>query len=59
MPPANPYVEQMRHFGAVIRGEELPLTDAADGTRTLELTLAVREAARDGGNDPGRAGANT
>lgn len=59
VPPANPYVEQMRHFGAVIRGEELPLTDAADGTRTLELTLAVRDAARAGGNDPGRGRANT
>ncbi len=45
VPPANPYVEQTRHFGAVVRREELPLTDAADGTRTLELTLAVRETA--------------
>ncbi|WP_225770020.1 Gfo/Idh/MocA family protein [Inquilinus sp. Marseille-Q2685] len=48
VPPANPYVEQMRHFGAVVRREELPLTDAADGTRTLELTLAVREASLGG-----------
>ncbi|NML47452.1 Gfo/Idh/MocA family oxidoreductase [Ramlibacter sp. G-1-2-2] len=46
--PGNPYVEQMRHFGAVIRREEAPLTDAADATRTLEVTLAVRQAARSG-----------
>lgn len=46
VPPADPYVEQLRHFGAVIRREEVPLTNAADGTRTLELTLAVRDAGR-------------
>jgi predicted dehydrogenase len=45
---ANPYIEQMRHFGAVIRRKEQPLTDAFDATRTLEVTLAVRDAARSG-----------
>ncbi|MFT3717741.1 Gfo/Idh/MocA family protein [Pseudorhodoferax sp.] len=46
--PADPYIEQMRHFGAVIRREEAPLTDALDATRTLEVTLAVRQAAQSG-----------
>lgn len=45
---SNPYIEQMRHFGAVIRHEELPVLDAFDATRTLEVTLAVRAAARSG-----------
>jgi len=45
---SNPYVEQMRHFGAVIRREEQPLVDAVDATRTLEITLGVRAAARAG-----------
>lgn len=45
---ADPYVEQMRHFGAVIRREEKPLTDGFDATRTLEVTLAVRQAAQSG-----------
>ena len=45
---ADPYIEQIRHFGAVIRRDELPLTDALDGTRTLEVTMAVREAALGG-----------
>lgn len=44
----NPYIEQMRHFGAVIRREEQPIVDAFDASRTLEVTLAVREAARTG-----------
>ena len=45
---ANPYVEQMRHFGAVIRREEHPVIDALDATRTLEVTMAVRQAAQSG-----------
>ena len=45
---ADPYIEQMRHFGAVIRREEVPLTDGFDATRTLEVTLAVRKAAQSG-----------
>ncbi|MDR6859973.1 Gfo/Idh/MocA family oxidoreductase [Variovorax guangxiensis] len=45
---SNPYVEQMRHFGAVIRREEQPVADAFDATRTLEVTLAVRAAAQVG-----------
>jgi predicted dehydrogenase len=44
----DPYAEQMRHFGAVIRREEKPLTDAFDATRTLEVTQAIRKAAQSG-----------
>lgn len=45
---ANPYVEQMRHFGAVIRREEAPLVDGFDATKTLQVTSSIREAARSG-----------
>lgn len=46
---ANPYALQLRHFGAVIRREEAPITDALDATRTLEVTLAVLSAGKSGG----------
>ncbi|WP_435609599.1 Gfo/Idh/MocA family protein [Pseudomonas knackmussii] len=39
---------QLEHFVRVARGEEQPLTDAADGGRTLALIEAVREAAASG-----------
>jgi predicted dehydrogenase len=42
----DPYEEQLRHLVGVVRGEEAPLISAADGTRTLQATLAVHEAAR-------------
>ena len=45
---ADPYAEQIRHLCAVVRGAEEPVISAADGTRTLEVTLAVHEAARTG-----------
>ncbi|WP_083897498.1 Gfo/Idh/MocA family protein [Azospirillum sp. B506] len=45
---ANPYVNQLRHFVRVIRGEEEPIVGADDATRTLTATLAVHQAA-DGG----------
>ncbi len=43
--PEYPYQEQMRHFAAVIRGEETPVVSGPDATRTLEATLAVHQAA--------------
>lgn len=43
--PGNPYTEQLRHFAAVIRGSEAPLTGGRDATRTLAATLAVKQAA--------------
>jgi len=42
------YDEQLRHFRAVIEGEEKPLCPAADAARSLEATLAVRAAAQSG-----------
>jgi predicted dehydrogenase len=45
---ANPFVEQIRHFAAVIRGEETPRITGEDGARTLAVTLAVRDAAKSG-----------
>jgi predicted dehydrogenase len=43
-----PYAEQLRHFAAVVAGEEAPVCSALDGWRTLEATLAVTEAAASG-----------
>ncbi len=39
------YVAQIRHFAAVIRGQEVPRISGADATRTLAATLAVFESA--------------
>jgi predicted dehydrogenase len=47
--PADPYVEQMRNFSAVIRGEEEPVVSGEEGTRTLAATLAITESAAIGG----------
>ncbi|MBU9400117.1 Gfo/Idh/MocA family protein [Burkholderia multivorans] len=41
---ADPYHEQMRHFAAVIAGDEAPLCSADDAARTLAATLAVHRA---------------
>ena len=43
-----PYTEQLRHFAAVVAGEEDPVCSALDGYRTLEATLAVTQAAQSG-----------
>jgi len=39
---------QLQHFVRVARGEEAPLTDAADAGRTLALIEAIRQAAASG-----------
>jgi predicted dehydrogenase len=44
----DPYAEQMRHFRAVVEGQEEPLCSAADAMRSLEATLAVATAANSG-----------
>ncbi|MDR3451465.1 MAG: Gfo/Idh/MocA family oxidoreductase [Rhodoferax sp.] len=44
----DPYECQLQHFKAVIDGSETPLCSALDGLRTLQATLAVREAAATG-----------
>lgn len=46
--PADPWVEELRHFTRIIRHGEKPLLDADGGTRTLAATLAVAESARTG-----------
>jgi predicted dehydrogenase len=46
--PADPYVEQMRNFAAVIRGEVAPIVSGAEGARTLAATLAIKESAATG-----------
>ncbi len=45
---ADPYYEQMRHFAAVIRGNETPVVSGAEGLRTLATTLAITESAKTG-----------
>ena len=41
--PADPLVLQLQHFCRVVRGQEPPLVDGADGARTLAVALAVQE----------------
>jgi predicted dehydrogenase len=45
---ADPYPRQLHHFARVIRGEEAPLIDVAEGTRTLAATLAITQSAKTG-----------
>jgi len=45
---ADTYLRQIEHFARVIRREEEPLVSGLDGVRTLEATLAVKEAAATG-----------
>jgi predicted dehydrogenase len=48
VPHADPYPRQLHHFARVIRGEEKPVIDAAEGARTLAATLAIAESAKTG-----------
>lgn len=41
--PCDPYVEQLRHFCRVVRGEEPPRTSGEDARRSLAVAMAVRE----------------
>lgn len=41
--PADPLTRQLEHFCRVIRGEEPPLVDSRDATRSLAVALAVLE----------------
>ena len=45
---ADPLQRQLAHFCAMIRGEAAPVVSVFDALRTLEVTLAVAEAARSG-----------
>jgi predicted dehydrogenase len=42
-PKHDTYVEQMRHFCRVVKGEEEPRTSGEDARRTLEVIMAVVE----------------
>jgi predicted dehydrogenase len=44
----DPLARQLRHFCAVLRGEAVPLVTARDSMRTLEVTLAISAAAKEG-----------
>ncbi|MGH7840686.1 MAG: Gfo/Idh/MocA family protein [Candidatus Binataceae bacterium] len=46
--PENPFERQVRHFCAVLRGDEEPVCGGFDAARTLAATLAVFEAAQSG-----------
>lgn len=48
VPGFDPLVEQLRHFLAVIRRQELPLVSVEDAMGTLAVVEAVSEAARNG-----------
>jgi predicted dehydrogenase len=48
IPEEDPIRRQAAHFAAVIQGRAAPITTAGDATRTLEATLAVRQAAAEG-----------
>jgi predicted dehydrogenase len=44
----DPYTRQLRHFGRVIRGRELPVAGGEDARKTLEITLAIQRSAETG-----------
>lgn len=44
----DPMARQLDHFRAVVRGEAAPLVEGQEGLRTLQVTLAVADAAASG-----------
>jgi predicted dehydrogenase len=46
--PCDPYVEQLKHFCRVVRGEEQPRTSGEDARRSLAVAMAVRESGATG-----------
>lgn len=44
----DPIIEQMEHFGAVVRGEVQPLCTVADGLMNMRVVAAVKESAAAG-----------
>jgi predicted dehydrogenase len=46
--PADPWVEEIRHFADVIDDKAPPLVTVEDGTRTLAATLAIARSAATG-----------
>jgi len=45
---SDPLANQIRHFAAVIRGDEAPICSGRDGLRTLQVVAAVTTSARTG-----------
>lgn len=45
---ADPYVAQLEHFSALIRGETEPLVSCRDGLANMQVIEAVQASARDG-----------
>ena len=45
---SDPLANQVKHFAAVIRGEEAPICSGRDGLKTLQVVAAVVESARTG-----------
>ena len=43
---SDPLTNQIEHFAAVIRGEEIPLVSGRDGLRALQVVDAIRRASR-------------
>jgi len=43
---AHPLMSQLQHFCGVVKGEEKPLVDGREGTRSLAVALAALESVR-------------
>lgn len=46
--PADPWLEELRHFVRVVRREEAPLVTPDDAARTLAVVLAIKRSAETG-----------
>ena len=46
--PADPFVGQMEHFGALARGDTAPLVSCADGIANMAVIEAIRRSAETG-----------
>jgi predicted dehydrogenase len=44
----DPYERQLRHFGRVIQGKELPICSGEDARKTLQVTLAIEQSGETG-----------
>jgi predicted dehydrogenase len=47
-PTGNPYEEQMRHFGDVVRGRARPLVSARDAAQSVAALEAIKRSAEAG-----------
>jgi predicted dehydrogenase len=44
----DPYERQLKHFGRVIQGKELPICSGEDARKTLQVTLAIEQSSETG-----------